>query len=125
MHIFLVFALVVGFIYSLLKLFNNKLGIQAKIDALVLFVLLKIITAICLFIFINNSLFVFKNISKDDDTRFLLSLQLLTYTIGDVFILWNEILAITFFGMGHVFFLNLFMFHQFIEVMTHPVLGKS
>lgn len=65
----------------------------------------------------------FKSIAKDDDTKFILSLQLLTYTIGDVFILWNEILAITFFGMGHVFFLNLFMFHQFIEVVTHPALA--
>jgi hypothetical protein len=57
-----------------------------------------------------------------DQQKQLLVLQLLSYTIGDLMILGNEILAMLFFGAGHIFFLNLFVFHQFVEAVTHPLL---
>lgn len=69
-----------------------------------------------LFIYINGSI-------TDDNRKQLLALQLFSYTFGDVLILGNEILAMMCFGVGHVFFLNLFMFHQFIEAVSHPLLA--
>ncbi len=127
MHHFLVFSLIVGLLYSILKLFHNRIShfkSTISFDALALFVLLKIITALCLFIFINSSI-----PSSDsgneikDQHKYMMFLQLFSYTIGDVFILVNEMIAMLFFGLGHACFLNIFMLHQFIETITHPFLA--
>ena len=126
MHYFLVFSLLTGLLYSILKLFHNKISkfkSSISVDAIILFILLKTITALCLFIFINGS--IKDSISGNeqiDQHKYMLSLQLLSYTIGDICILGNELMAMIFFGLGHVCFLNIFMPHQFIEAITHPFL---
>ena len=124
MHYILAISLLIGFLYSVLKLFKQKLTQHknsASFDAIALFIFLKISVAICFFAFIENSM-----IHTDkDSSKYLLLLQLLSYTLGDIFILMSELLAIFFFGIGHVCFLNLFMLHQFIEVITHPALATG
>ena len=120
MHYLLVFSLIVGLIYSILKLFHNKVShykSNASIDAVILFAFLKISTSMLLFIYINGS------IGDGDSRKQMLALQLFSYTMGDIIILGNEILAMLCFGAGHVFFLNLFMFHQFVEAVSHPLLA--
>lgn len=124
MHYFLGISIVSGLVYCILKLFHKKIGYfksSVSLDALILFVLLKVITSLGLFIFLKGHLGVRDDIHEDN--KFLLAMQLLHYTLGDLFILWNEIVAILFFGLGHVCFINLFMYHQIIEAMTHPMLG--
>lgn len=123
MHYLLVFSLIIGFIYSVLKLVHHKVSqhkSSISLDAIILFTFLKISAAMFLFIYINGT--IGGNPIKDQQKQFL-ALQLFSYTIGDVIILGNEILAMLFFGVGHVFFLNLFMFHQFVEAVSHPFLA--
>jgi len=128
MH-FLALSLIIALFYSLLKLFSQKISQHKKcvsLDAISIFIILKITMALCLFAYIENSIIKNGDNTTDNITtndKYLLTLQLLSYTLGDVFILVNELLAIFFFGLGHVWFLNLFMLHQFIEAVTHPVLG--
>ena len=103
-----------------MKLFHNKFSqykSNTSIDAIILFAFLKISTSMLLFIYINGSL------NDGDHRKQLLAMQLFSYTMGDIIILGNEILAMLCFGVGHVFFLNLFMFHQFVEAVSHPFLA--
>jgi len=113
-----VLSLFIGFLYSVLKLFHNKVShfkSSVSVDAMILFAFLKISTAMFLFLYLNGTV--------GDQKKQLLALQLFSYTLGDVVILGNEIAAMLCFGAGHVFFLNLFVFHQFVEAVSHPVLA--
>lgn len=119
MHYLLVLSVCIGLLYSFLKLFHNKIShfkSNASIDAIILFAFLKISTSMFLFLYLNGTI-------VGDQKKHFLALQLFSYTMGDIIILGNEIIAMLCFGVGHVFFLNLFMFHQFIEVVSHPALA--
>jgi len=88
MH-FLFISLIIGLLYSLLKLFSQKISEHKKcisLDAIIIFIILKIAIALCLLAYIESSIIN----NSDVDEKYLLRLQLLSYTLGDIFILGKK-----------------------------------